>query len=281
MKQVFLARCPVCGEADATEVVSFPQLSFGRCAGCGLLYKREQDPALPRKYESEYFEQGGARYLERWAHRVRKSRRHVLACLEFAPHARSLLDVGCSAGYVLEAARSLGLREAGLDVSAYTVELCRQRGLRAEQGTLTALPFADGEFDVVTAKHTLEHVQDPLKGLAELRRVLAPGGVALIVVPDAAYLKIRLRPRTGSSLRPDGLGWQHHVYFSGRNLVDACTRAGFETLLTSKALFRRRLASGLRAPAEAARYVGVGAWAHLAFATGLRRELFHIVRKAG
>lgn len=279
MRQVFLAQCPVCGAGEASPVVSFPQLSFGRCVACGVVYKREQVPALPRKYESEYFEQGGAQYLKRWEHRVRKSRRHVLACLEFAPAARSLLDVGCSAGYVLEAARSLGLREAGLDVSAYTVELCRQRGYRAEQGTLTALPFADGEFDVVTAKHTLEHVTDPLKALSELRRVLSPGGVALIVVPDADYLNIRLRPRTGNSLRPDGLGWQHHVYFDGKSLVDACTRAGFETLLTSKALFRRRLARGVRAPVEVARYLGVGAWTHLAGLTGLRRELFHIVRK--
>jgi hypothetical protein len=94
----FLASCPICGATEASEVVTFPELRFGRCAGCGLIYKQAQVPGLGKGYEEIYFRLSRAGYLKRWDHRVRKCRRQLLACLEFAPHARSMLDVGCSAG---------------------------------------------------------------------------------------------------------------------------------------------------------------------------------------
>jgi SAM-dependent methyltransferase len=275
----FFASCPVCGALEASEVVTFPELRFGRCAGCGLIYKREQVPGLGEGYGESYFRYNRAGYLKRWDHRVRKCRRQLLACLEYAPHARSMLDVGCSAGYVLAAAKSLGLEEMGLDYAQFPVELCRERGFRAEQGTLTKMPFADGSFDIVTAKHTLEHVESPMEGLREIHRVLRPGGVAFIVVPDAAYYKIPLMPRRGRSFRPDRRGWQHHVYFYEDNLADACTRVGLSPAKAGKDIFRSRLAQGPRAAFEYARYAFLVGWVHGSRVTRMRRELQLICTK--
>ncbi|MBN1208884.1 MAG: class I SAM-dependent methyltransferase [Myxococcaceae bacterium] len=269
----FLASCPVCGATEASEVITFPELRFGRCAGCGLIYKQEQRPGLGEGYEEKYFRFNRAGYLQRWDHRVRKCRRQLLASLEFAPHARSLLDVGCSAGYVLAAAKSLGLAEMGLDLSEFAVQLCRERGFQAERGSLTQMPFADASFDIVTAKHTLEHVESPMDGLREIHRVLRPGGVAFLVVPDAAYYKIPLMPRRGRSFRPDRRGWQHHVYFYEHNLADACTRVGLTPLKAGKDIFRRRLARGPRAAWEYARYAFLLGWVHGSRVTRMRREL--------
>jgi SAM-dependent methyltransferase len=269
----FFASCPVCGVPEASEVVTFPELRFGRCAGCGLIYKREQVPGLGEGYGESYFRYNRAGYLKRWDHRVRKCRRQLLVCLEYAPHARSMLDVGCSAGYVLAAAKSLGLEEMGLDYARFPVELCRERGFKAEQGTLMKMPFADGSFDIVTAKHTLEHVESPMEGLREIHRVLRPGGVAFIVVPDAAYYKIPLMPRRGRSFRPDRRGWQHHVYFYEHNLADACTRVGLTPAKAGKDIFRSRLARGARTAYEYARYAFLVGWVHGSRVTRMRREL--------
>lgn len=254
-------------------MVTFPELRFGRCAGCGLIYKREQVPGLGEGYGENYFRHNRAGYLKRWDHRVRKCRRQLLVCLEYAPYARSMLDVGCSAGYVLAAAKSLGLEEMGLDYASFPVEMCRERGFRAEQGTLTKMPFADGSFDIVTAKHTLEHVESPMEGLREIHRVLRPGGVAFIVVPDAAYYKIPLMPRKGRSFRPDRRGWQHHVYFYENNLAEACTRVGLAPAKAGKDIFRSRLAQGPRAAYEYARYAFLLGWVHGCRVTRMRREL--------
>jgi len=280
MRTAFLSSCPVCGAAETSDVITFPELRFGRCQGCGLIYKREQVPGLGGAgYEEDYFRHNRAKYMERWDHRVRKCQRQILVCQEFAPHAQSLLDIGCSAGYVLQAARALGLEPTGLDLSKFAVGLCRDKGFRAEQGSLMEMPFPDNSFDIITLKHTLEHVERPMDALREIRRVLRPGGVAFVIVPDAAYYKIPLMPRRGRSFRPDRRGWQHHVYFYDRNLADACQRAGLVPLKAGKDILRRRLARGARAPFEYLRYLFLLAWVWTCRVTHFRREIQLIATK--
>jgi SAM-dependent methyltransferase len=127
-RQPFFARCPVCASEDCHPVSDFPEILFVRCSLCGVIYKREQRPGLGHGYEDEFVHAGGPKYLRRWAHRVRKCRRQIQACLEFAPAARALLDVGCSTGYVLAAAQSLGLQATGLDFSWHAARHCLGKG---------------------------------------------------------------------------------------------------------------------------------------------------------
>lgn len=279
----FFERCPVCG-ADATkQLVDFPELVFVRCDGCGLFYKSQEEAGLrariAKKYDAGYFVHGRAQYLKRWDHRVAKCTRQLLMCLEFAPQARQVLDVGCSAGYVLAAAQRLGLHGTGIDIAAFSASLSKERGFDAATASLTELPFRDGSFDVVTAKHTLEHVRVPKQGAAEVARVLRPGGVAFIVVPDSAYWRCGLAPRSGKYFRPAELGWQHHVYYSIENLSRLLRDAGLEVVSTDKAMLRRRLAKGPAAAWEGLRYAGLKAWTTTSRMTHLRREIQLIARK--
>ncbi len=225
-RRTFFERCPLCSDADSAAVAAFDEVVFVSCRGCGLVYKREQIPAPEQQYEASYFTRTGPSYLRRWRHRVRKSLQRVRLMLARTPHARDLLDVGCSTGYVLEAAAGLGLSAWGIDVSEFAVQHCEQRGYRVRRGDLTKLPFPAQSFDIVIARHTLEHADAPLQALGEIRRVLRPGGSALIAVPDAEYWKRYLMPRRGRYFRPDRSGLRHHVYFSERTLVAAIERAG-------------------------------------------------------
>lgn len=278
MKEVLT--CPVCEGSESETFIDFEELTFTACSTCGVLYKSRQAAALGRGYEADYFQRGGAQYLRRFEHRVRKCQRQLLATLEFMPQARSVLDVGCSAGYVMEAAKRLGLESAGTDISAFAVEFCRQRGHVAEVGELERLPFPDASFDILTAKHTLEHTIRPLRALAEFKRVLRPGGVVFLVVPDADYFKRYLMPRRGPYFRPAALGWQHCVYYGDRQLAAAATRAGFEPLKSGKGIFRSRLARGPALPWEAVRFAGVTSWNQTARFLHLRREIQLIARAA-
>lgn len=279
----FFSACPICASPDRTPLVTFPELTFSRCAGCGLTYKSEEDPflssRLAKRYDANYFLKGQAQYLKRWAHRVAKCRRQLLMCLEFAPHAQTTLDVGCSAGYVLAAADALGLRPTGIDYAPYAAALGHQRGFPTSAASLTELPFRDESFDVITAKHTLEHVRTPRQALSELARVLKPGGVVMIVVPDAGYWHLNASKKGGRYFHPERLGWQHHVYYDVATLGRGLRDAGLEVMSVDKAMPRRRLAKGLAAPYEWLRFFALKAWTTFARITHLRREIQVIARK--
>lgn len=104
--------------------------------------------------------------------------------------ARDVLDVGCGAGHW---GRALlphlpDAKLVGVDREPRFLELAREGadGARAEYvvGTAEALPFEDASFDLVTCQTVLIHVKDPAVAIAEMRRVLRPGGVLLAAEPD-------------------------------------------------------------------------------------------------
>jgi len=99
-----------------------------------------------------------------------------------------ILDIGCGTGANLEMLSQFGAAE-GVDVSIDALEFCRQRGLQnVRQGEAEHLPYEDGSFDLVTALDVVEHLDDDVLGLKEMRRVLRPGGVALMFVPAFMFL---------------------------------------------------------------------------------------------
>src|SRR2546423_141425 len=92
-----------------------------------------------------------------------------------------LLDLGCSAGLVCDEFRGRGADVVGIDIDVPALAKARQRfGDRISFLCATGerLPLADGSVDVVVFNHVYEHVVDPVRVVAELRRVLAPEGMA-------------------------------------------------------------------------------------------------------
>lgn len=99
-----------------------------------------------------------------------------------------ILDVGCGTGANLEMLSEFG-DSAGVDISSEALSFCRERGLEnVKQGAAEALPFDDSSFDLVTGLDVVEHLDDDLAGLKEMRRVLRPDGKALVFVPAFMFL---------------------------------------------------------------------------------------------
>jgi SAM-dependent methyltransferase len=107
------------------------------------------------------------------------------------PAGAHVLDIGCGPAWFWRAALPRlpgGLHLTLVDASPAMVEAARERDgiagrvatLRHVVAELRSLPFADECFEAVVAMHVLHHVDDPRAGLAELRRVLKPGGLALV-----------------------------------------------------------------------------------------------------
>ena len=99
-----------------------------------------------------------------------------------------ILDVGCGTGANLLMLSEYGDAE-GVDVSEDALAFCRERGLeKVKLGAGEELPYEDGTFDLVTALDVVEHMDDDLAGLREMRRVLRPGGRVLLFVPAFMFL---------------------------------------------------------------------------------------------
>ena len=77
----------------------------------------------------------------------------------------------------------------GVDIDEEAVGYCRERGLLdVRLGAAETLPFDNGSFDLVTALDVVEHLDDDVEALREIRRVLSPGGKLLMTVPAHAFL---------------------------------------------------------------------------------------------
>jgi ubiquinone/menaquinone biosynthesis C-methylase UbiE len=123
--------------------------------------------------------------------------RTAFACagflLNYLKPGMSLLDCGCGEGTItvdLAAIVAPG-RTVGIDMARAAIERARQlaleRGqtnLRFESGSVYALPFADASFDVVFSHALFEHLTDRPQALAEIKRVLKPGGLVALRSPD-------------------------------------------------------------------------------------------------
>ncbi len=104
------------------------------------------------------------------------------------PKPARILDAGCGSGRnMLELARFGGV--TGIELSDKSVELARGRGVgEVVAGSVLEMPFADDSFDLAVSLDVIEHLEDDLAALRELRRTVAPGGVLLVTVPAYQWL---------------------------------------------------------------------------------------------
>ncbi len=117
-----------------------------------------------------------------------------------APYAegREALEVGCGTGLILDHVAPIASRAVGVDLSAGMLAKARSRGHQVVQGSATALPFADASFDCVYSFKVLAHVPAIDQALAEVARVLRPGGHAVLELYNRWSLRYLARLAAGA-----------------------------------------------------------------------------------
>jgi 2-polyprenyl-3-methyl-5-hydroxy-6-metoxy-1,4-benzoquinol methylase len=136
---------------------------------------------------------------------------------------RRFLDVGCATGMLIQHIAGKGWDASGVDLCRESAEYGKkERGVDIRVGTLEEARLPSGAFATVHFSHLIEHVPDPRAFLAEVRRILKPGGLAVITTPNIGGLQARLfRERWRSAIA------DHLVLFSKRTLGRFVTEAGF------------------------------------------------------
>jgi len=152
-----------------------------------------------------------------------------------------ILDIGAGTGAFLHRlAQGGGWQIDGTEISAQAVELARiHYGITLRHGPLGAIALPANRYDVITLWHVLEHVPDVRATLSEVARLLRPGGLAMIAVPNDSLAvrlpvviardAIRRSPRSnlrlmmGAPVPGDEIHLQH---FSQTTLTRTVRRAG-------------------------------------------------------
>jgi SAM-dependent methyltransferase len=159
------------------------------------------------------------------------------------PKGSRIVDVGCGDGGGLGRwARKRGFEYLGLDISEAALAKARELGLTVERiEDAASLPLRDGEAGAVTCLEVLEHLLNPMDAVLEIKRVLAPGGVLVATVPNAAYWVRRVELGILGRFNPYGDArskdepWRdpHVRFFTRRTLVGMMRMAGFEDVSVS------------------------------------------------
>ncbi|GAA2530180.1 hypothetical protein Ahu01nite_093610 [Winogradskya humida] len=144
---------------------------------------KRNDPRLYDELADQWWRPGGEFELLHW-----------LAAARGALVPRSgrtdaiLIDAGCGGGLLAPHVVGLGYRHIGVDLRSSGLEHSARRGMTVLNGDVTALPLADGIADVVVAGEILEHVTDLPATVAELCRVLRPGGLLVLDTINDTWL---------------------------------------------------------------------------------------------
>jgi SAM-dependent methyltransferase len=232
--------CYICGSARASQFAEIHGFTYVQCDACTHLYtsRRYSEAAIARFYqENDYYAR--VTYANRETCDYRRdsvARPKVAFAEEFTGAARGRwLDVGSGIGDVVSVAAENGWNATGLELSDTSVAFAREVfGVTLEARTLEAFSAANpalaGDVGVVSFLGVLEHGIDPLRELRLAHRLLKPGGIVLIQVPNG---------RSGSTLVqkvfPEHVfrhmsPVSHVMLFTERSLLEALSRTGYEPL---------------------------------------------------
>jgi ubiquinone/menaquinone biosynthesis C-methylase UbiE len=152
-------------------------------------------------YKGMGMEGSVARWYEKNTRRDMNEFRRLAECLRGClPGGGDVLEVAPGPGFLaIETARGGTCRVTGLDISRTFVEIARKNaaeaGVRVDfrYGNASEMPFAENSFDFLVCRAAFKNFREPEKALREMRRVLRPGGTALIIDlrRDASMAQIR------------------------------------------------------------------------------------------
>jgi SAM-dependent methyltransferase len=225
--------CPLCGNRDGEFERELAGFTLQRCSSCRFVYTnpRPTDDELTRHYSGADGEQLIAHYSRVVTPSVLGQYRKTLEQIErVVPEKGRLLDLACAAGYFYEQAALRGWEAHGVDLGEWALEATRRRGLpNMHVGLLSEIGFPAHHFDVVHSAQMLEHLTDPSAILADIKRVLRPGGVLYVDVPNYHTLSIRLGRDDFWLNNPP----EHLNYFTPKTLRRLLAQNGFTEIQLS------------------------------------------------
>jgi 2-polyprenyl-3-methyl-5-hydroxy-6-metoxy-1,4-benzoquinol methylase len=235
--------CNLCGEDQPRELAVINSTRIVTCSRCGLGYVNPREsPDVLARIDEEYY--GDGKILEEASHfNVGGTPLflHVLRLISRHKPSGKVLDIGSGGGFFLKLAKEHGYTPYGVEVDEDGCVVARRHGgLNIVHGTIFDAKFDTAFFDAVTTLNCLEHIDNPSDLLNEVKRVLKPGGLLVVSVPNLIFGRGLLRfydivstvGRVPDFRNTFGVFHvpEHHYFFSPATLKAMLSKLGFEDI---------------------------------------------------
>lgn len=225
--------CPACGSPEVRRAFRLKTFLIVDCAACSLRYVQDRvlEDEITRYYKYEYFHpqndssDGYQDYFQIRREREKTFRLYLKKILPYLNRREEVLDIGCGAGYFLNAAKPYFRRINGVDISPEALGRANP-AFHLITSNFQAGLFPPGFADLVVICDLLEHIYHPKDFLRDVTKVLQPQGVVCIVTPNRKSLLARLTGKRNVSFKLP----EHVLYFDPATLGRMLREAGLEMI---------------------------------------------------
>ncbi len=232
--------CPLCHSSRSQIWANLDKYPVAKCLDCSFVFtKNINHDELLKLYQQEnyYTEQGGSGFhvTESNSEIIDSSDDSYFKKYRLRPAFNLLkdqskiryLDIGCSAGHMLQIAKDMGWKAKGIEISPVAVEFGKKQGLDIVQSTVDEYDFSPNSFDLISMFHVLEHVFYPKQELEKIKGALSPEGLLIIEVPNISSLPALIRKSTWKGLLVPYHLWHFNKFTLPKLLGDA----GFDVVM--------------------------------------------------
>src|SRR5262245_18912535 len=231
--------CPLCN-GTAREYFQKDGHAIDRCPSCDFIYVRNvpSDQYLADWYHTFCGENPDHYEPDRRLHKRLKNWWFARRIKRLARGRGRVLEIGYAHGNLLKALQRQGGQEVeGIDYSEGPLQHLKSLGLNVSVASIERKNYPDEHFDVIVGLHVLEHVQNPIGFISEVRRVLRSRGRIYFQVPCPTYWRARLQ---GTRCRAFTPPW-HLWYFSPKAMRIFLSQHGFRVISAHRLSHRAHL----------------------------------------
>lgn len=232
--------CKICLSKRSSLLYQLPFFNVYKCHRCGTGFadKKFKQSDFDRIYAESYYDswKGTDNKLSKEVKKQVKNMKiktfdsylKKITKIESLKN-KKLLDVGCATGYLLEKAKQLGAEVHGVEYSRFASREAQKKfPNKVFSGFLEQANYKRSFFDVITLIDVIEHVENPIKQMREVKRILKQNGLIIVVTPNLESLWSKLLKNKWTNLKEE-----HIFYFTPSSLQLLIKKSGFEVLFES------------------------------------------------
>jgi len=225
--------CAFCKSENNARVFAANNFIFSSCENCGSVFRSDADAAVKLSYSEDYY--GDSPKEKFWLKPVvwllnaeRDSRAKYIS--KRISKTSSVLDIGCGNGALLHRIHKLSdAAVTGVEMDNVAARRARDREcITVYSDSFEKAPLAEGSFDAVLMIHSFEHIPLPYKTFHKASRLLKPGGIFYIAIPNINSIQYFLFGKQWLHLDPE-----FHLHFiSRKQLMKLASEAGLKYIKT-------------------------------------------------